>query len=410
MTPRRLLAVMVLLILWATLTPDYSEPLQPWTLCLLCSRRGLADILCNIILYGPLGACAALAGWRGWRVMLFAAVLSLGCESAQMFIPGRDPSVTDLSSNVVGAGAGLVLARTARWWLLPDPRRAGLLTLAGAVTAAGVFTLTGLLLVPSFPHSTYWVQWTPKLGHLEWYRGRVLQASLGGLDLPPDRPLPNSSEVRNLLLTGAPLRLTAVAGPPVPSLASLFSIADEHPHEIFLVGPDRTDLVLRYRTRAAAVRLDQPDLRLADLARPLAAGDSFTLRVWRDGAGYCVQLNTAQACRNGFTIGDGWALLYYGSHWPAWYKELLRVFWVAFLLLPLGLWGRRGWPSVVGGVSAAAGLVVIPALVRLEPTTASQLLGALAGVALGVGLQAGLRARARGPLPAQPTPVAAPSS
>src|SRR5690606_22123238 len=84
---------------------------------------------------------------------------------------------------------------------------------------------------------------------------------LAGLRLPPPR-LDDSPRVARLLRDGQPLRVTAIAGTPPPSLASIFSIHDDRRREIILIGAEGDDLVLRVRTRAAALRLDHPDLRL----------------------------------------------------------------------------------------------------------------------------------------------------
>ena len=58
-----------------------------------------------------------------------------------------------------------------------------LLSIAGALSAGSVLTLTGVLLNPAFPDNSYYGGWTPRLSRLEWYDCSVLQASLGGLAL-----------------------------------------------------------------------------------------------------------------------------------------------------------------------------------------------------------------------------------
>jgi len=102
------------------------------------------------------------------------------------------------------------------------------------LSAGSVVALTGVLLGPSFPDDTYYGDWTPRLGHLEWFGGRVLQASLGELAIPPGA-LAISSQVRRQLLSGAAIDGHGRAGPGPSGLAPLFTIADGHQREIVLL-------------------------------------------------------------------------------------------------------------------------------------------------------------------------------
>ena len=245
---RAAVAVSLLAILVATLTPIGGAP-QPISLCLLCGDRGVADALRNVILFVPFGMAASRCGLRDARVMATAALLSLAVESAQIWIPGRDASLGDVVFNSMGAAVGLGVVRSSVWWLRPPEGRRRLLMLGAVAAVLGVFGATGALLQQDLPRSTYWSQWTPQLGHLKWYRGRIERVMLGPLDVPDGR-ISSSQIARTLLLAKAPLEIRAVAGPRVPALSSLFSIADEQSREILLLGPDRYGLVLRHRTRA----------------------------------------------------------------------------------------------------------------------------------------------------------------
>jgi hypothetical protein len=340
----------------------------------------------NLILFAPLGAAIALCGWRGGWPMLAPALLSLAVETAQIWIPGRDPSLGDVVFNTTGAAAAFAMVQSPGWWLRP---RAGtrVLLMSGALAGAlGVLWLTGVLFQPDLPRSTWWGQWTPQLGHLEWYRGRIARATLGPLDVP-DGPLPQSAAARTLLLAGAPLAVRGVAGPRVPALGSLFSIADEQSREIVLLGPDRDALVFRRRTRASAARLEQPDLRAEGALRGVVPGDSLDVVVRADGNGYCLAVNGRASCGHGFTLGRGWGLISFPDALPSLLRVLLDDLWLAGLLVPLGFWltGRRaGIPAVL---VAVAGLFVVPAATGLVPTPPGQLIGAVAGLALGLALR-----------------------
>jgi hypothetical protein len=370
-------------ILVATLRPDFSREAQDWTNCIVCGERGTADALVNSILFAPLGIGLRLAGLRIRRALLLGALFSALVELAQTVIPGRDPSLGDVLFNTVGTAVGFGLAAGApRLGQLPDGM-AGRLSLAFAMLSALVVAGTGILLQPSLPRTAYYGQWTPNLGHLEWYRGRVSRVQIAGIAVPSHR-IADSRAIRGALLQGKPIEVTAIAGPAVPALASLFSIYDESRRQMLLLGPDRDDLVFRYRTRAAAWRLDQPDLRLTGGMRGLAPGDRLDVRAWSPEAGNrCLLSSVRQACGLGFTVGSAWGLLYYAEHVPPWLKGTLNCLWAAVLLLPVGAFLRARWESAAATGLAAAALLWLPAAVGLRPTTPVEWAGAIIALAAG---------------------------
>jgi hypothetical protein len=360
-----------------TLTPG-TGPALDFVGCLVCGTRGWSDAIVNVILYAPLGASLAALGRRGARAVGVGFLLSACIELAQVFIPGRDPSLGDVTFNTIGTAAGQAV-----WWLLvrwgnPDSRTAARLSLAAAVTAVAGFVLTARLLAPSLPLSSFSAWYVPDLADMEWYHGLVLKTTLGALRFRTDR-LPNQAEVRRLLLAGAPLRITAVAGPRVRSLAPLFLIEDADGAEVFLLGPDRSDLTLRYRLAAWRWRLDAPDLRLRDALRGVLPGDTLRIAAWREGSAYCLSLNDQQACGLGYTIGTGWALLYYPRHFPLWIQTGLGMAWVGGFAGLVGLWSRRHLATWLAVLVFTAGMIWLPPRLGLLPTPPSQLLGALLG-------------------------------
>lgn len=396
MIARLALGAAVGCILLATLTPFPGAQEPDFIRCLICGARGSADALANLILYAPLGVALMINGRVGLRAAGWAGLLSAGTEFAQIFLPGRDPSLGDVWFNTLGAVAGQMLAQLAARWAAPDSRAAARRSVAAVVGAAGVFSLTGWLLSPAFPVSGLRAWYTADRPGLDFYHGRVLGTTLGSVRLGTG-DLPNAPDVRRLLLAGAPLRIIAVAAPRIRGLGPLLVIEDRWGHEVLLVGPDRDDLVLRYRTRAAALRLDQPDLRLRHAFAGVAAGDTLHLEVSRgERSSYCLAANHARVCGLGFTVGSGWALLLYPRHFPPWLQQLLSAGWVAGLVLPMGFWARQRWESGLAGVLLLAGLALIPPAVGLMPPTAWLWLGAGAGCILGVGLQWLVR-RARPP-------------
>lgn len=394
--PRLAVALAVAAILVATLSPSGDEKLEPMWRCLVCGQRGVADVILNVILFAPLGFALRLNGERLLRVCIAATLLSGAIELAQLFIPGRDTSLGDVLTNAAGAATGYALARYVPRAVALRGSAATLLTAGAAVLPVLTVAATGMLVRPALPRSTYYGQWTPNFGHLEWYRGRVRSVQLGPLALPPQR-LANSDTVRALLLAGVPLQVQATAGPPVPGLAPLFSITDDRYREILLLGADKDDFVFRYRSRATAWRLDQPDLRVPDALKSIRVTDALAIVLWRGPDGYCIALNGARTCRLRFTAGRGWAVLHYLETAAPWTKRLLDLAWMAGLLVPVGVCSRTwraAWAS--GALLASAGL--LPPLVGLAPTPPDQWAGAIAGVAAGAALRTlAVRRRLRGP-------------
>ena len=341
---RLYVAAAVLFIAALTLLPAHASGQRPPATCLLCGYGGLADFTLNILLFAPLGAALAYARLRGRWAVLVAGLFSLGIEICQIWIPGRDSSLGDVLSNTLGAALGIVLLATARHWLWPSPRAGRWLAGGWAVTAALIAWATVLLVQPSYPPSVYYGQWTHDLGHLAWYRGRVLSAQIGSLPVPDGRAA-DSPLLRTALEQDAPIVLRAVAGPPVPRLGELFGIMDNHRRTIVLVGPDRDDLVYRFRTRGETLRLQAPEIRARDLLRGIQPGDSLRVVVSRYGGDICLSANERRTCQRAPGPERGWTLLVSGmvtnAHSPVWLVGALDAGWLILLALPLAYWSWR---------------------------------------------------------------------
>jgi hypothetical protein len=334
----------------------------------------------------------ALNGWSGPRPIFVAGMLSCSVELAQIVIPGRDPSLGDVTFNTLGAAAGQALYFLALRWAVPAERTASRLAVVAAVLVLGIFALTGYLLAPSFPRLPYYAWWTADRPELAWYHGRVLDATLGPLALHPSHdPLP--PDVRSLLAAGTPLSVEAIAGPRVHELAPLVVIEDRFRRDVVLVGPDRTDLVVRYRARSARWRLDGPDIRLRGALAETRRSDTLFIHVRHTADGYCIGMNHLEACHLWFTVGTGWAILLYPKHFPPWAQQLLDAGWVAGLVVPIGLWMRRRPESGLSLAFLVGGLWALPGPVGLSPTPLREWVGAGCGLLVGIGLRAILRPR-----------------
>ena len=388
--PRLGLFGALLFVLGTTLTPMDAGSDPDFVACFLCGSRSSADALVNVILFAPIGLALALMGRTGIRWIGYAAALSATIEFAQLVIPGRDPSLSDVCFNAVGAAIGQLVAHVGLRSQAFTERTAARLCFIASVAAVLVYGLPARLLAPMFPDSTYRVWWTPKLYQLEWYHARGLHVTLGSMTLRAGE-IPQTPEVRRLLRAGAPLHIEAIAGPRVRALGPLLVIANDREQEVLLIGPDRDDLVLRNRTLASQWRLDQPDVRLRGALAQVARGDTLVIETSRSTSGTCLMLNGAGTCRLGYTIGSGWALLLFPEHFPPWLQQLLGAAWVGAFLIPVGILSRKRPETLLAAGIVTAGLFVLPGRSGLLPTPPLQLLGAGAGWLLGAALQAASR-------------------
>ena len=379
-------------ILGATLTPAGTEFQPDFVSCILCGNRDWADAVANLLLYAPLGAALFWNGRTGLRAVGMAFLLSACIELAQTHIPGRDPSLGDVTFNTLGAGAGQTLALLAQRWLVPSDSTAARASLAAAALASGVLALTGAALAPAFPSTRLSIWYAPALPEMPWYHAHVLAARLAGLPIHPGLLPPQTSQV---LRSGEPLFVTALAGPRVPALAPLIVFEDDDANQIYLVGPDRSDLVVRYQTRAGTWGLDQPDIRLRGAFAGTTTGDTLHVGVHRRSIEWCLSVNQLERCGLGFTAGDAWAMVMYPRHWPPWSHTLLGAMWIGGLALPIGLWTRLRVTSAVAVMLFGGALGLVPPLVALLGTPAVQWCGAALGWGVGLALQALLRRRAR---------------
>lgn len=380
------LALSLALILGSTLVPrPGSDPLRFET-CLLCGEHGLADAFANLLLFVPLGLALGLRPCSTWTIGALAGFLSLALEMVQLFVPGRTASPSDLLFNVLGALLGGQLGLRLEGWAVLAAKPASRICLAVGAACAGAVALTGALLEPSFPESRYYGGWTPELGHLGLYRGEVLEAHVGDLPIPPGGLVEDSSAMRNRLEAGSTIHVRALAGPEVRELSPLVSLFDEQQREIVLIGPDRSDLLFRFRTRAAGLRLEHPGLLAPGVLAGIAPGDELEISIGPAPRGHRIEISGSPDRQLGFSVGNGWAFLV-GSSWrPIWLHRVLDGAWLAGLLLPLGFWARWRWESLLGATLALAGLALVPRFVGLVPVPLWEWVGALLGVASGVGL------------------------
>lgn len=143
-----LVAAVVLVIMVLALTPSRNSPSPPFLFSFVLERRWLADGILNICLFVPFGLAVGWNSRSPLKAILAGLLLSTGVELAQTIVPGRDPSLSDIVFNAIGAVLGAMIARRPYLWLAPSGMRSVLLTTIGVIAAALLMTATALLLAP----------------------------------------------------------------------------------------------------------------------------------------------------------------------------------------------------------------------------------------------------------------------
>ncbi len=372
-----------------TLTPDrgagdLGTRLDPF--CVLCGERGLADFILNVGLFVPLGA--ALARWVGWRWAVVAGLaLSGSIELLQTGIPGRFPTVGDVTSNTLGAGLG-----AAAFVLVSGmgrlPRRAAL---ALAALPALCTLAPALLLAPSFTGGWYYAQWAPSLPNPRAYRGRVLEASVAGRPTHIGR-LGRTDSVRAALARGEPIRIRfeAVASP--ARLSPVYRIADARNREIAMVGVSGPDLVFEARTLASTLALSSvPSVWTGAMARA-APGDTVEVIAQKESGALCLHMDGRTRCDLQPSLGRaGWQLLIVpdpaDSHWAG----AVTLLWLCAMWALVGI---AAWTPRLGALLAPAAAIAFALVAAASPWVSLRPVEA-AAVAAGV-LAGGLVRRALG--------------
>ncbi len=263
-------------------------------------------------------------------------------------------------------GVSLTLARVL--WLWPPPRRSAWQARLTALIAVLVWYGTGAMVRQLFPALPYHIVEMPRLNYFGYYKGKVLNVTTG---------------VRTL-------EVRAAAGPhPSTRTAPLIAVLDPNDERVLLLSVDGPDLTLRYDMPAVHWTLEQPDLRLRGVMKPVAPGDTFTATFTastRDDPSLCLRLNATERCHLGYTIGDGWKLIYYPAERPPWMLGLINTLWIAGCVIWVGYWAARG-TQVSGGWLAMGlvitGLLMVPLITGLKPTPIHEWIGALGGMAIG---------------------------
>ncbi len=380
MKARIAVALSVLAILVATLFRSGDTLPDGWSWYIATGDAAVAEAIQNLLLFIPLGISLALSGASLFRVALLGASLSFSVEFAQQWIPGRDPSAGDVLCNTISTALGAGLGRHAPRWLFTTPQRSAWHALGSALVAMLVWFGTAALLHPTFPPPPYRVVAAPDFSEWGRYPG----------------------EVRSARLAGGLLTVEAVAPSRWPGrLSPIAAVLDAHDTRAAILSVHGSDLLLRYHMRAVSLRLEQPDLRWRDALARVRLGDTFTASTGRDPGNVCLALNTDWRCGLGYTIGEGWRLIFDPEGWPSWRLAVINALWVAGCVIGVGYWaarttavekttvgdGKGRYGTVMAKAAVAIvlfGLLLVPIVTELKATSFVEWIGALGGIELGL--------------------------
>jgi hypothetical protein len=139
----------VISILAITLTPAGTKPPLPFSAVIGEGRRWLSDGILNLFLFVPLGLALAWDRRAISRGVIIGMLLSTGVEIAQVWIPGRDSSLSDILFNAAGTLAGALLGHQPSAWIFPEARTSRNLLITALAAVAAVLLVTALLLSPN---------------------------------------------------------------------------------------------------------------------------------------------------------------------------------------------------------------------------------------------------------------------
>ncbi len=380
----------LLFIAVLTLSPQYQATKQPPSLCLLCGDTSVLDAILNVFLFIPFGMGLRLAGVSRRRAFLIALVTTITVETLQLWIPGRDTSLGDIFTNSFGAFVGVVGADIWRVVILPSRRTAMRLAWAWTLLWVVVLALSAELAHISLPRTRFWGTWRPELLHHDYFSGKVLSATAGGLRSPYEISGDSADVRRRLSSDSVVVEATITGGSTTSPIAAISTVYDIQRSQIYLLGERNGALIFSLRMRTADARVATPDIRLDSVFPRRRSSTADTMHV---AGGLIHHQLWVSATHHGVTrertqpvdAALGWSYLLpfeyeYGPEAP-WLTGL----WIAGLAAPSIYWavraGRRALLAV--GASLAASLLLIPLLARVHATAWWEWVALALGAAIG---------------------------
>ena len=373
-----------------TLTPQYQATKAPASFCLLCGDTSILDAILNVILFIPFGMGMRLAGMSRRRVFAIALVTTVTVETLQYWIPGRDTSLGDVITNSSGAFIGALCADIWRVVLLPSRRAATRFAYGWTLCWVALLTVSAELAHVSLPRTAYWGQWKPELLHHDYFPGKVLSSTAGGLQAPEAISIPNEDVRRRLSSDSVVVRATVVSAVATGPVSAISTIYDYHRSQIFMLGQRKGNLIFSLRMRTADAKVATPDIRL-DSVFPrhrsktpdtvFVAGGLIHHELWISAERSGVRRERTQPV----DAGLGWSYMLpfdyeYGAE-----ARWLTVLWIAGLAAPAMYWGVRAGRTTLLAVGAALALslALIPIATAVHATAWWEWAGLAIGACIG---------------------------
>lgn len=404
---QRHIGILLVVVAWiviaiATLMPGGADQDTAPASCLACGQDWGADALANVLLFLPLGAGLWLARVRPLRAFVLVACTTLGVESLQLsVVVGRDASLRDLATNVVGGGLGYLALPLVRKWLRPGERQAAALAAAWSTVWLAGTLVTAWALSPSLPATRWWASWrapgsvpgglgVPKAADAPL----VLAAVIAGRPVAPG-PLPQWPLLRPPLLGGEAMAVRTVLAPgrSPPDIA----LVEDPDTWQELLGFHRAGrgVTFQFRTRATALRLRSPSIASGDFL-PGTRPDTIRL-TGRISGGWVrldVERDSGPVIHRALAASPnwGWSFLVPFDYAFGNAVHLFTACWIATLVLPIAYWATQAGGAASAAIRLAAGvsvaapaaaLLIVPRIFTLPPVHWSEWLAWLAGSALG---------------------------
>lgn len=395
-------ALVLTVVLVATLTPVAASTPTTDFWCIACGDMGGLDVLNNIVMFVPLGLAFALASGRRWWSLFACVAVTTFVESMQFrIVAGRDSSFSDLLANSLGGLIGVEAAVRSALLVRPRGRAASVLANAGAVFFALITTLTSVGLRPASIPRSLWVQWTPERASFEPFTGQLLDFKLDSVDLPR-RFYPPTSLGVDRILRGREWHASVIIGTDglKPRRSVIARIAEEFT-VLLSLEQSGSDLVCQEKTRSGDFRFRSPKVAVRDVlvGSPENTSASVRFTCARGDGSLAVTAGDRQEVVR-LSPSLGWLLVFpLSSPAPSGYAWLSAV-WLIALAFPAGYWirsvandatartatgARRAQYVAIGALAIAfvIGLFVAPWLAGTAPAAwwewVSAAVGAVAG-------------------------------
>lgn len=365
-------------------------------LCIACGLYGGIDFSLNVLLFIPFGLGLYLTIRRFPAALLVVVCSTLAIELLQVgVVPHRDASVSDVLANSTGGAIGALLGISWRFWLLPGPYKARLLSYAGIISWIGFIGLSSILLKPTVTPHSWWAQVKPELEGMAVFSGTVDSVRINERDIERGR-LDNAMGFKAQFGSGrfnVHAFIADSTGHPDSSasrkIAPITSIFDEASKQLMMLGQRGDSYVFSTRTITSSVRLREPIFRLkTSRANDGALQRSVHLNGNRDGYKVTLGINPHSET---FKLHPFlfWSAIVPFQVFVDSNQWVFSALWASIIILIPAYWMGRTTRvhRIASTILISISLTLIPIIAGMEPIPlwgwAGTALGMIFGVVLG---------------------------